>query len=238
MTPPMPSDASRMRWALVLLLLLALALRLFQLGTGYFWMDEIATVFFIRLPWAELFGTIARLEPSPPGHYALLKLLRPVLGEGEWGLRLPSALAGAAAVLPVFLFTRRAFGPRAALAAGLLLALAGQHVIQSQEARNYATLFLLAAIVLAALEAGLEAPGRRGPALLLAQGPLWAAMLPFMPPLPSRSRSWALMRLCASCRAGTGRGRGRSPSRRWWRCCSACHSSASCWNCRATPPWR
>ncbi|WP_207538985.1 glycosyltransferase family 39 protein [Sabulicella rubraurantiaca] len=176
MTPP-PAEADGPRLVLPLLLLLALALRLFQLGTGYFWMDEIATVFFIRLSWEELFGPIARLEPNPPGYYALLKVLRPLLGEGEWGLRLPSALAGAAAVLPVFLFTRRAFGPRAALVAGLLLAVAGQHVMQSQEARNYATLFLLAAIALASLEAGLETPGRRGLALLLAQGPLWAVML-------------------------------------------------------------
>ena len=75
-------------FALSACLVLALGLRLHQLGLAPFWMDEIATVFFVRLPWAELIGPIARLESNPPGYYALMKILAPLTGEGEFGLRL------------------------------------------------------------------------------------------------------------------------------------------------------
>ena len=167
-----------MKAALIVCLGIALGLRVYQLGLAPFWMDEIATVFFIRLPWAELTGPIARLESNPPGYYALLKILAPLTGEGEFGLRLPAALAGAAAAVPVFLYARRAFGVPSGVIAAFCLALAGNHVIQSREARVYAVLFLLCATVLLLLDKLLEQPGRARPfgiALLL--GVAGAAML-------------------------------------------------------------
>jgi mannosyltransferase len=120
---------------------LALSLRLHGLSLPSLWMDEIATAAIVHLPWRELFGPLAHLEPNPPGYYALLKALTPLFGESDFGLRLPSAIAGAAALLPVILFCRR-FGTPTALMAALLVALAGTHVHYSQQARNYALLFL------------------------------------------------------------------------------------------------
>ncbi len=167
-----------MNAALIVCLGIALGLRLFQLGLAPLWADELATVFFVRLPWAELVGPIARLESNPPGYYALLKILAPLTGEGEFGLRLPAALAGAAALVPVFLYARRAFGATSGVIAALCLALAGNHVIHSREARVYSLLLLVSATVLLVLDKLLERPGRArlfGIALLL--GAAGAAML-------------------------------------------------------------
>lgn len=140
------------------LALVALALRLHQLDLSGFWMDELATIYFIRLPWPILLGPIAHAEPNPPGFYVLMKLLRPIFGEGEFGLRLPSALAGVGALLPLYFFTRRSFGVVAALLAVLLLAVTAEHVHYSQEARNYALLFLGFMTLLLWMDRALGAP--------------------------------------------------------------------------------
>ena len=131
--------------ALALCVAVALALRLHALDGPSLWMDEIATVTMAGLPWSELVGPIARQEVNPPGYFGLVKLLGPVT---DTGFRLPSAVAGAAAVVPVALFTRRAFGIKAAAAAALLLAVSAAHIHYSQQARTYAILFLLVASAL------------------------------------------------------------------------------------------
>jgi hypothetical protein len=134
---------------------LALGLRLARLGRPPLWVDEATTLgYAARLPWDALFGAFAWLEPTPPSYYALVKLW---LGLGlvpasEAGLRLPSALCGAAAVVPLFLFCRAAFGTPAALAGALLLALSAQHLHYSQQARVYALLFLVFACGLLAAQ--------------------------------------------------------------------------------------
>lgn len=153
----------------MLCVVVALLLRLHQLDLAPFWMDEIATVFFVRLPWREFLGPIGQLESNPPGYYALMWLLAPLTGEGAFGMRLPSALAGAASVLPVHAYARRRFGNAAALLAAACLAVAATHVIQSQEARTYAILFLLGATTLWWLDRELDrgAPRLAGMAILL-----------------------------------------------------------------------
>ncbi len=141
--------------ALAACLALALALRLHALDGPSLWMDEIATVTMAGLPWPELFGPIAQQEVNPPGYFALVKLLG---ASTDAGLRLPSAFAGAAAVVPLALFTRRAFGTGAAAVAALLLAVSAAHIHYSQQARTYALLFLLVASALWLLDWVLDGP--------------------------------------------------------------------------------
>ena len=159
--------------------LLALFLRLHRLGEASLWADEIATLAMLRFPLRDIFGPIAALEPNPPAYYALMKLFTGVTGDSDAGLRLPSALAGAAALVPLFLFAR-GFGPAAALATALLAALTGQHVLYSQEARSYALLFLLvcaALLVTDRLTEAVAAPGGRKWALAVLLGVLGGAMV-------------------------------------------------------------
>ena len=128
---------------LLICLGLALLVRLPGLGGWPLWSDETATAAFARLPWSEIFGWLFQLETNPPAYYALMKLWSGVFGASDMGLRLPSALAGAAAVVPMALFCRGAFGPRAAGWGGLLLAISGSHLAFSREARVYPLLFLV-----------------------------------------------------------------------------------------------
>jgi 4-amino-4-deoxy-L-arabinose transferase-like glycosyltransferase len=146
-------------WVTPAFLLLAFWLRLHHLGADSLWIDEIASVGFARLPWAALFGPIAALEPTPPTYYAILKAWMVLVPVREFTLRLPSAIASAAAVPLVFLFARRAFGWQAGLLAGLLLALAPMHVALAQNARVYAFVLLAFAAGLVSAQAYVAAPG-------------------------------------------------------------------------------
>ena len=77
-----------------------------------------------------------------PLYYIFTWLLRP-WGDGEFILRLPSAVAGTLTVLAVYLLGRRLFGTRVGLVSSLLAALLPYALWYSQEARNYALFMLL-----------------------------------------------------------------------------------------------
>jgi hypothetical protein len=155
--PSAALDASASRAAALACLVLAvsagLLLRLHDLGQTRFWVDEAATFGIAALSWADFRAHVLWVEANPPGYYMLMKLWRAVTPLDEAWLRLPSVLVGTAALLPFFLFCRRAFGPHAAIAAVLLLAISASHVRFSQEARTYALLFLLYACALLAAQA-------------------------------------------------------------------------------------
>lgn len=163
--------------ALALALALAAALRLHQIGLAPFWMDELATLWFARLPLADLLGPMLRLEANPPGYYLLLRAIAPLTGEGEAGLRLPAAIAGTLAVLTTHAYAKRAFGPGAALLAACGIAIAAMHVKGSQEARTYALLFLLCSLALALLERAIAQAASSRARLVLEQGVVGAAMI-------------------------------------------------------------
>src|SRR5205823_1158696 len=97
------------------------------------WADEVYTVWRAALPLPELLG-----EPDThPVLYYLLIHYWSALGSSEIIYRLPSALAGAAAVGLLYWAGSALAGPRVGLLAALLLALAPLHVWYSQEARMY-----------------------------------------------------------------------------------------------------
>lgn len=164
----MQTQVGGVRWHLAGLffcLLVALALRLPGLTTSGLWVDEIATAVFAALPWAELFGPIARLETNPPYYYGAIKAWTTVAGGSDLALRLPSVLAGLGAIAATWLLAARGFGHRAAFWAALMLAITAWHVFQSREARAYAFVGLFYALGLLAARAlagsGREEMGRR-----------------------------------------------------------------------------
>ncbi len=132
--------------SLALVTLVAAALRLAALGHAPLWGDEVATAAFARLPWHDLLFGFGRLEPNPPGFYALEKLWTGVAGMSDLALRLPSALFGIGSVAAVWALTRSAMGLRAATWAGLLMAINGVHLEHSRDARTYALLCLVTAL--------------------------------------------------------------------------------------------
>ncbi len=128
----------------VALTALAAAIRVPTLSVQSFWLDEGYTVALVRMSFGAMLRTIPRTESTPPLYYALAWAWTRVFGSSEFGLRSLSALAGIATIPVAWALARRLAGDRAALIAGLLLAVSPLMVWFSQEARAYALATLLA----------------------------------------------------------------------------------------------
>ena len=79
-----------------LLFAVALILRLYRSDLEPLWFDEAYTALQTSKPVREILHLL-RDEAGAPLYYVLLRAWTVVFGDGEWALRLPSALAGAAA---------------------------------------------------------------------------------------------------------------------------------------------
>ncbi len=146
--PSTPGPASRSRWSLGFVLSLALLVRIPTLGDQSFWGDEAVTRKVLDGPLHDLLPSIAHGESTPPLYYLLAWPWARVVGSGEIALRSLSAGAGVLTVAFAWLAARRLVGERAALVAGVLVALDPLLVWYSQEARSYALLGLFCAMTL------------------------------------------------------------------------------------------
>jgi len=137
--------------ALGAILLIAAALRFATLRTQSIWFDEAATWDLVRRPFGEMLSRLPDGESNPPLFYVLEWIWTRVFGDGEFGLRSLSALAGLLTVPVAYAIGRRAAAGTAragaaALAAAALVAVNPLLVWFSQEARSYALATLLAAL--------------------------------------------------------------------------------------------
>jgi len=127
----------------------ALAGRLAALGALPLWRDEAFTAAVSRRSWGSMLDAV-RHDSAPPLSYVLTHLASSV-STSPWVLRLPSALAGAAAVPLGAALARRAGGDRAGLCAAAVVAVMAPFVISARDARMYAlggTLVLAMALTL------------------------------------------------------------------------------------------
>jgi hypothetical protein len=104
-------------WYVVLATVLGLVLRCLGAATTPLDFDEGASLYFARLPWSELLGGPARLEPNPPLFYALAHVTVGTLGATAWALRLPSIVAGTLCAPVAAYVAWKAANPRTAGAA-------------------------------------------------------------------------------------------------------------------------
>jgi hypothetical protein len=82
----------------------AVLIRLYNLGSQSLWLDEGGTWAEItRKSWAALLAELWGRNAAYPLYHVLLKGWVGLAGDSEWALRLPSALAGAAAVVAIYL---------------------------------------------------------------------------------------------------------------------------------------
>jgi 4-amino-4-deoxy-L-arabinose transferase-like glycosyltransferase len=137
-------------------------LRFPTLGEQSYWLDEAVTVYILRLPFGNMLEAIPLSESTPPLYYVVAWLWVQVFGEGEFGLRALSALAGTATIPVAYLAARRFAGVRVGLVVAALAAANPLLVWFSQEARAYALLVLLATAALAVYARLLERPTGRG----------------------------------------------------------------------------
>ncbi|CAH0295409.1 hypothetical protein ROS9278_04361 [Roseomonas sp. CECT 9278] len=164
---------------LAALVVAAFLIRLPGLFAPAAWIDESASIAVGQLPWSVVLGEMARIEASPPGYYAIAKVMGAVAGPGAVPLRLLSAAAAALAVVPVWLFCRAAFGLRAAWLGAVLVALNAALLRLSQDGRTYAVLFLLFCCALLAAWRLVEAAreGRAGLGAVAGLGATQGAVL-------------------------------------------------------------
>jgi 4-amino-4-deoxy-L-arabinose transferase-like glycosyltransferase len=128
-----------------LVLIPAAGLRLVGLGGQSFWTDEAISWETTTWTWSQ-FWAFVRVDPHPPLFYLTLRAWRWIGFDGEFGLRLFSALAGIATVAVVVALLRRTHGERAATVGGLLAAVNPQLVWVSQELRGMALAGLFVAL--------------------------------------------------------------------------------------------
>lgn len=145
--------------ALAALTGLALALRLPGLDESLFG-DELFTYAAATEGGAGDAIDGARRESTPPGHF-LMAWLSAKLGDDTVTVRLPSLVAGVAAVPATYWLGRRAVGRPAALAGAAIVALSSTAIFYSDEARAYAVTALLVTVALAALLEACDRGGRR-----------------------------------------------------------------------------
>ncbi len=128
---------SRLWWLPILGL--AMALRFYGLTTAAIWGDEGSSLLLSEYALDDLWFHAAH-DVHPPLYFFMLRGWIELFGDGIWSIRGMSALPGVAVVgLGVWL-TRQLSSRRAAVLAGVLLALLPTAVRYSQEVRMYALL--------------------------------------------------------------------------------------------------
>ena len=120
---------------LLLAVLVALSLRVSTLGRRSLWGDEIATLHISALEVDDI--VTIQWDQHPPLYYLLMHYWI-MLVQGEFLLRLPSALAGVVAVPLLYRLTREWSSQWSAMASAWFLAIMPLHIWYSQEARMYA----------------------------------------------------------------------------------------------------
>lgn len=128
-------------WLVITLLFFGGVLRFHQLGSKGLWGDEIWTAQWSRGTLGQIWIDLTRI-PDLPLMYALVNIATR-FGEGEFWVRLPSALFGVAGILMFYVMANRLLGRYTALVGTILITLSPIHIWYSQDARYYAQLSFL-----------------------------------------------------------------------------------------------
>lgn len=146
---PLRSDASQRlpenrKWSPVLIgglfvLVLAIVTRFYGLTASAIWGDEGSSLMMSRYSMDGIWVHAAH-DVHPPLYFMLLHGWIEVFGDGIFSIRCLSALPGIAGVMLGMWLVRLIANPRAALLAGLMLALLPTAVRYSQEVRMYSLL--------------------------------------------------------------------------------------------------
>jgi uncharacterized membrane protein len=155
---------SRTFWIVAGLTALGALLRFATLGDQAYHHDEIVTASrVLRVGFGHAMDAVGFSESAPPLYYALAWLWTQVTGNGEWGLRFLSALAGVATIPVSFFIGRELRGERAGVIAAALVAVNPMLLWYSQEARAYALLGLFCALSLLFCVRALQPPPPSSP---------------------------------------------------------------------------
>ena len=153
---------SRTLWIVAGLTALGALLRFLTLGDQAYHHDEIVTASrVLRVGFGHAMDAVGFSESAPPLYYALAWLWTQVTGNGEWGLRFLSALAGVATIPVAYFVGRELRDERAGVIAAALVAVNPMLLWYSQEARAYALLGFFCALSLLYCVRALRTGGKR-----------------------------------------------------------------------------
>ncbi|RSN60247.1 glycosyltransferase family 39 protein [Actinomadura sp. WAC 06369] len=140
---------------------LTLAVSLIGIRRPSLWLDEAATISMASRSYGDMAAVFDHLDLVHALYYMIMRPWVLAFGTGELALRLPSALAAAAAAAGVAVLARRLHGTSAALLGGLAFAVAVQTSRWAQEARSYAMVAAVAVLATYLLVRGVEPGARR-----------------------------------------------------------------------------
>ncbi|MFD0901016.1 glycosyltransferase family 39 protein [Actinomadura sediminis] len=140
---------------------LTLAISLIGIGRPSLWLDEAATISMATRSYRDMFAVFDHLDLVHALYYMIMRPWVLAFGTGEFALRLPSALATAAAAAGVTVLARRLHGTSAALLGGLAFAVAVQTSRWAQEGRSYAMVAAAAVLATYLFVRGVEPDARR-----------------------------------------------------------------------------
>jgi uncharacterized membrane protein len=144
------------------LLLIAAYLRLYHLDFQSLWNDELSTMKrILNGPTTDQFWKSVHKDVQPPGYLTFLWGWTSLLGNSEYSLRLPSALAGILTVLAVYRLGRDLFDHSSGLCGAALAAVAPFLIEYSQEVRSFSIAAWLSAECACWLVRLSTAPGGR-----------------------------------------------------------------------------
>ena len=174
-----------------IMLVAALRLTFHRLGFQSLWLDEGAAHQYVTTRRVgALLLDLFRPSQAYPLYHLVLKLATRVLGDVEWALRLPSAVAGGLAVPALYLLGAELRGRVVGLGAAALLLLAPWGLRQAQDAKAYSLALLVVILVALTFARALRLGTRR--AWLL-----WAAVA-IVAPFAHRLLLLSLLG-CAAC---------------------------------------
>lgn len=140
----MPSTRTD-RLLLIALVALNATLKLLWLGVNDLAYDEPFTIYWSQRPLQEFFAMLAA-ENNPPLHFLLTKAWSHLGPFNAAWLRVPSALASALTVWPLYLLAKRLGSTRIAVISALLFTFSNYHYAFAHEVRAYALFTLLATL--------------------------------------------------------------------------------------------
>ena len=133
-------------YPIILVLFVATILRLSLLFVrGTFWFDEMFSVHFSTLPWAESIKYWI-IETNPFLYNLILRCYIFLFGDSELTIRLLSLFFALATIILIYLIGQKLFSRFTATVASLIIALSGVHIFLSTEARSYSLLVFLTTI--------------------------------------------------------------------------------------------
>jgi mannosyltransferase len=127
-------DNSSIVW-LGIILILAVSLRIYNLGTESYWVDEIFSLIDGRQPLYQLFGS-GRAD-EPPAYYLPFHFWMQIFGTSEAATRSFSVIAGICSIVLLYLIGRELFGNEVGLLGAFFMTISLNQIYYSQEARFY-----------------------------------------------------------------------------------------------------